>query len=208
MKVITTLLIGFSLCAPALAKKPQPIQKNASRKAVDQFTGNIFRVVGDLTPKKPETKLPKPTFKLGKSWTPKWQISKDGQSMIVRFMPTDDKRLELGQANAFVTSQPFTTKLKQAPNVLDEAVAIEFEIQRWLPQPWKNYTIPALNRLKIRGFQDMQSGGADNEMHATEPFAIKTKSGKIYWVLVKAESGYHKTKGMTLQKALNALAFE
>ena len=132
----------------------------------------------------------------------------DGSAMIVRFMPENDKRLEYGQVDVYITTKPFTTKLKEAPNVMDEGAAIEFEIQRWLPQKWKNYQIPALNNLKLRGYEDMQSGGADNDVHATEPFAIKTQSGKVYWLVVKAESGYHKSLGMTLQKALNALAFE
>ena len=61
--------------------------------------------------------------------------------------------------------------------------------------------------LKLRAYKDVASGGADNEVNATEPFSFKAKDGKIYWVVVKTETGYHKSKGMNLQKSLDALVF-
>lgn len=208
MKTLSILLIGMSLCTPLFAKKPEPIPKNASRKAVDNFTASIYKDAGELSAEKPQTGLPKPTLNLGKEWQPKWQVAKDGKSMIVRYVPQDDKRLEFGQVNIFVTASPFTAKLKDAPNVLDEGAAVEFEVQRWLPQKWRSFTIPSLENLKVRGYQDMQSGGADNQVYAIAPIAVKTASGQSYWVVVNAEYGYHKTRGMTLQRALSALKFE
>ncbi|MCP5535922.1 MAG: hypothetical protein H7A51_06765 [Akkermansiaceae bacterium] len=208
MKPLALITLAALLATPVFAKAPKPIPKNASRVAVSAFNRAINDACRDLTEQKPATTLPQPVLKLGKQWQPKWLVAKDGSAMIVRFMPENDKRLEYGQVDVYITTKPFTTKLKEAPNVMDEGAAIEFEIQRWLPQKWKNYQIPALNNLKLRGYEDMQSGGADNDVHATEPFAIKTQSGKVYWLVVKAESGYHKSLGMTLQKALNALAFE
>lgn len=202
---INTILIILTLCLPALAQKPEPIPKNASRKALDAFTKQISESVGSQLTKKPDTTLPVPSLK-GDLWVPKWQVSKDGTSMLTRFQPKDNKYLEFGDITVYVTSKPFKAKLNQAPSVQDDGAAIEHGVQRWLTQDWKNVTFPALGNHKLRSYQDAQSGGADNEVHATEPFAVKSKGGKIYWIHIKVHYGYHKTKGLTLQRALNALS--
>lgn len=201
------LALVLSISAPLLAQKPQPIPKNASRLALDAYIDAIYKAVGDSSEKQPETALPKPRFKLGKEWKPQYAVSRDDSAMIIRFSPTGEF-LEFGQASVFITTTPFNLTLREAPNVLDNGAAIEFEVQRWLPQKWQKLTIPALNGIKVHGYQESQSGGADNARHSTVPFSVKTKSGKTYWLVVQADEGYHKTRGMTLQRALNALTFK
>ncbi|BDS08706.1 hypothetical protein NT6N_37460 [Oceaniferula spumae] len=207
MKTILSLTFLAIFSVSISAKAPAPIPKNDSRKAVDKFTDEIFSSTGELQDTKPKTDLPQPSLTLDlPGWSTKWNVAKDGKSMIVRIMSPDEKRLEFGSVQIYITSKPFTAKLTNAPNVLDEGAAVEFEVQRWIPQNWASYNIPSLNR-KVRGYLDAQSGGADNAMQATEPFELTTADGKSYWVLVRTELGYHKTKGMNLKMALDALKF-
>ncbi|MGB0775971.1 MAG: hypothetical protein ACPG32_09170 [Akkermansiaceae bacterium] len=207
MKTFTLITCALAIATPLFAKAPKAIPQNQSRKLVDQFSGKMFSAVGDLTRKKPRAKVPTLTLDgIGKAWSPHWQVSKDGKTMITRYQPKDDQRLVLGQAIIKVTTTPFKAKLKTAPNVQDEAVAIEFEVQRWVSQKWKVYKLPALKQ-NVRGFVDMQGGGADNAMLSTEPFSFTDKAGKTYWCMVSIETARDEKKGLTLQKVLNALKF-
>jgi hypothetical protein len=128
--------------------------------------------------------------------------------MIIRYVPEDNQFLEHGSGSIYITTQPFRAKLGDAPNVLDDAAALEFLVQRWIPQKWQTFHVPLFKNFKLRGYQESQSSGADNAAHATEPFALKSKSGETYWIVISVNDGFHKTKGMTLQRALNALTWE
>ena len=62
-----------------------------------------------------------------------------------------------------------------------------------------------LTILPARADITLQSGGADNESYSTEPFAIKTTSGKIYWLVVKADYGYFFWRVLIKDKVCNGL---
>lgn len=209
MKNALPLLLVLSICTPLLAQKPKPSPPNSSRKLVEAFSSQFYKDASPLNARKPKTSLPLiklDTSKIGPHWKPQYSLSKDGTCLRIFFFPDNKHRLEYGQPSVYITSRPFKGNLKDAPALHDDAAALEFNVTRYLPQKWGRVKIKSLG-LTLRSFMDVASGGADNEVIATEPFAYRTKNGKTYWVMVKTESGYHKTKGMNLQKSLDALVF-